>query len=937
MSSKLKQYFYISIQLIIFIVISINLITYKMKTNLFLFITHTFIIIGIICSYNPQRHDTLFSNPDSNLYSVVNKTITSNSFVLTLKCEHQKQLKFIKTKNDGIQYIGLEIFFLKKNTVQFIFRDLNEKAFEMPHEEPFPFHNYQNDINKFFNLNPVDFDYELIIDEDPFSLSILRKSTKEVVFSSVDMDIILRNNYAEISTVIPSENLFGLGERTTNFKIKSGIYTMYNKDIYGELEDGKGRGIQRYGSHPMYLMREKSGKYHISYLRNSLPMDVIVNHDDSIVTYKIAGGILDFTFFFGDENPENVIKTYHKYLGGYSMPPFWSFGFHQSRWGYDNVKMFEEVLTKYKQLNLPLDVIWNDIDYMIDHQSFTVDTNRFNLEEFRNLMNLHKKKYVMISEPTIGIKWDKFEYLKKGIELDIFIKNEKGQNLLNRVWPGRCHFIDFFNPKSKIFWEDAMTALHKNLTYDGVWLDMNEIAAFEAGQVDRNGYKISCEDKNIYPYIPGKEPFESKTLCPNAVHHNGLKHIQVHNYYPNMQAKRTYDLLEKLYPDQFPFILTRANGPGIGKYAAHWSGDNYGRFSFYQLSVSEVFNFNLYGAPMVGADICGFGENTPEVLCAKWYQMGSLYPFSRSHAHNESYRKEPFAMGPILLETTLKSLQFRYSILKYYYSLFMLNNGTGTIFRPLFFEFYDDIALLENENIQNSFMIGSSLLAVPNFNDSDRSYTSNAYFPKGDWYDLRTSTRVNKVSEKAESIKIENALRDMPPVFLRSGKIIFTNDIVDVRSTVDLNNAFSLLIAFNSFDKDSESKISLSTGVIPALNNYHSRKSVESCMQNDCYVKITSDLDYDTNILKLSFSKAKYYDYEYTYLLISELKVFGVNLNKISKTLKSGAMMDNDKFLKTNEELQYEIKVLNENCITLKFKESIKIMKEELSYTFKLE
>ena len=62
-----------------------------------------------------------------------------------------------------------------------------------------------------------------------------------------------------------TSNFFGMGERTTTFRLKSGIYTLYNKDLYGEVEDGKGKGKNRYGSHPMYLMREKSGNYHITY------------------------------------------------------------------------------------------------------------------------------------------------------------------------------------------------------------------------------------------------------------------------------------------------------------------------------------------------------------------------------------------------------------------------------------------------------------------------------------------------------------------------------------------------------------------------------------------------------------------------------------------------------------------------------------------------
>jgi len=44
-----------------------------------------------------------------------------------------------------------------------------------------------------------------------------------------------------------------------------------------------------------------------------------------------------------------------------------------------------------------------------------------------------------------------------------------------------------------------------------------------------------------------------------------------------------------------------------------------------------------------------------------------------------------------------KSLKLRYSLLKYYYSLFVKNNGVGSVFRPLIFEFPNDELILNLE------------------------------------------------------------------------------------------------------------------------------------------------------------------------------------------------------------------------------------------------
>lgn len=97
-------------------------------------------------------------------------------------------------------------------------------------------------------------------------------------------------------------------------------------------------------------------------------------------------------------------------------------------------------------------------------------------------------------------------------------------------------------------------------------------------------------------------------------------------------------------------VFTRSSFVGSGILGGHWTGDNYAYWDHMQYSVIGNFlqlkaehelnyyygnkgllDFNIFGLPYVGADICGFAGDSEERLCERWQELGAFYPFSRNH------------------------------------------------------------------------------------------------------------------------------------------------------------------------------------------------------------------------------------------------------------------------------------------------------------------
>lgn len=552
------------------------------------------------------------------------------------------------------------------------------------------------------------------------------------------------------------EVYLGLGDKTCASNLRGRRLENWNTDSFGFQKDTD----PLYRSIPFYYGLHHGKAYGI-FLHNT--WRTFFDFDAAghgYTSFGADGGQMDFFFIYGPDLT-TVTRRYMDLTGKPELAPLWSLGYHQCRWSYYPESRVHEVAEQFRALSIPCDAIYLDIDYMQGYRCFTWNKDYFPApRQMMEELRAQGFETVVMIDPGIRVDPD-YEVYQRGMEQDVFCRRSSGELMVGPVWPSKCVFPDYTDPRVRAWWAALYHELYAEQGVSGFWNDMNEPAVFKINHM---------------------------TFPDHVLHHyegQGSDHREAHNIYGQQMSRATYEGLKQNRPDKRPFVLTRATFSGGQRYAAIWTGDNVASWEHLRLANIQCQRLSISGFSFVGTDIGGFVGTPTGELMVRWLQLAVFHPLFRVHSMGnnadgaeeveselvkESERlnrldQEPWSFGAAYTELARTAIEFRYILLPYIYTYFQRCAQQGDpMLKPLAFYDQHDPAAIAREV---EFIFGDHLLVCPVLRPNCRSMS--VYLPKGEWYEF------HQAKHYVGGQKVRLPVRpDRIPVLVKAGAVIPT-------------------------------------------------------------------------------------------------------------------------------------------------------------------
>jgi alpha-glucosidase len=416
----------------------------------------------------------------------------------------------------------------------------------------------------------------------------------------------------------------------------------------------------------------------------------------------------------------DAARAYAQLSGPPSVPPRWTFGYLQSRWGWKDRAYIDDTLHQFISRKLPVDAFIFDFEWYATSPDYTVAPAglphfadfSFNPALFPDpaaqlaAMKSSGIHFVGIRKPRLGNADLLTMARSKGW---ILPPGASGQRI-----DTRC--LDFHNPIVRAWYAHELIGLLQQ-GIDGWWDDEGEV-----------NYTM---------------------------------------YYWWNQAEA--DALAQVRPDDRLWTIDRAFAPGLQRFGvAAWTGDIHATWTDLAQTPTHLLNWSLAGMPYVACDIGGFSGNTTPHLLTRWMEAGVFFPIMRAHSVDNAVPHFPWLFGDEAESAIRKALDLRYRLIPLYYSLAHEAHDTGAgIMRPLAMEFPSDPRCA---NRSDEWLMGKDLLAAPILDDTE---SRRVYLPPGRWYALGGGEPLGGSRTITVTAKLDEI-----PVYVRAGAILTLGPVI---------------------------------------------------------------------------------------------------------------------------------------------------------------
>lgn len=533
---------------------------------------------------------------------------------------------------------------------------------------------------------------------------------------------------------LPGEYYYGLGDKPTNLNLRDRRFQNWGTDTYGFAKDAD----PLYRNIPFYYGLHQNGCYGIYFDNTFRSFFDFASERNNVTSFWAEGGEMNYFFIYGS-SLMNIAQRYVRLTGKPELPPLWALGYHQCKWSYASEKEVTRITSKLRELQIPCDAIYLDIDYMDGFRCFTWNKETFpQPKEMVAKLKSEGFKTVAIIDPGIKVDMD-YQVCREGFENDYFCTYADGPLYRGKVWPGDCYFPDFTNPEVREWWQGLFQDLISEVGLAGIWNDMNEPAI-----MDVPSKTFPLEIRHDYDGHP-------------------CSHRKAHNVYGMQMSRASFQGVKQFSFPNRPFLITRSTFSGGQRFSSVWTGDNIATWEHLWVANVQCQRLSISGFSFVGTDIGGFTEHPTTELYLRWLQLAVFHPLMRTHSSGDHGEQEPWSFGEEATDLAREAIEMRYRLLPYHYTTFQQYVSEGSpMLRPLVFIDQEDSNTWYR---QDEFMFGDNILVCPVLEPNRES--RRLYLPKGPWYHYYSGA----LFEGGKEITVNTPLNQIP-VFVKAGAVI---------------------------------------------------------------------------------------------------------------------------------------------------------------------